>query len=429
MSITGFINTDRNTEAIVEGIFSTQKEFSASPLTDIISAAEFLDSELPEIVIINFSDGDRNFILQAADKIRKESWLHNFGIIGVIDSSGEEDRVLKEFADLNILTLLHKRHLKTHLIRILNILEKEKQIIFQKALFDNLVENSTGTFLIENDIFAASLYAGILVTFLAQKGVVAPERKMFLKLVLTELIINSIEHGNCGVTYDEKSDFLGRGLNIIDLIEKKCEDPAIKARRVYLEWRISEYETLFVIKDEGTGFDVAGLKDKLKTKGKEALHGRGIKMAVELAREVRFSKKGNRITLLFDNDKDIINQTPQGFEQGEIIDCVKGQTVFREGAESGYLYYIVAGSYDVLVKGNIVGKIIPSDVFMGEMSFLLNNKRSATVVSRGHGKLVKITRKAYIQAIKNYPQYGLFLSRLLAQKLVRSNNLKVQGDS
>jgi CRP-like cAMP-binding protein len=51
------------------------------------------------------------------------------------------------------------------------------------------------------------------------------------------------------------------------------------------------------------------------------------------------------------------------------------------------------------------------------MSFLLNNKRSATVIAVGRGQLMKISKQAFINAIREHPHYGIFLARLLAQRL------------
>jgi CRP-like cAMP-binding protein len=55
------------------------------------------------------------------------------------------------------------------------------------------------------------------------------------------------------------------------------------------------------------------------------------------------------------------------------------------------------------------------------MAFLLNNARSATVVADTPGQVIRIPRKSFIEVVKNYPQYSIFLSKILAQKLVRSN--------
>jgi CRP-like cAMP-binding protein len=55
------------------------------------------------------------------------------------------------------------------------------------------------------------------------------------------------------------------------------------------------------------------------------------------------------------------------------------------------------------------------------MSFLLDNRRSATVRAEEDGKLIRISKKSFIKVIKRYPHYGIFLSRLIAQKLARTN--------
>jgi CRP-like cAMP-binding protein len=59
---------------------------------------------------------------------------------------------------------------------------------------------------------------------------------------------------------------------------------------------------------------------------------------------------------------------------------------------------------------------------MGEMSFLLNQKRSATIRAETPGKLILLTRKIFVNVIRDYPHYGIFLSKLLAKRLVRSND-------
>jgi CRP-like cAMP-binding protein len=58
---------------------------------------------------------------------------------------------------------------------------------------------------------------------------------------------------------------------------------------------------------------------------------------------------------------------------------------------------------------------------MGEMSFLLNNRRSAAVKAETDGSLVKISKRSFISVIKKYPHYGIYLAKVLAQKLIRSN--------
>jgi len=74
-----------------------------------------------------------------------------------------------------------------------------------------------------------------------------------------------------------------------------------------------------------------------------------------------------------------------------------------------------------LVNDQVVSTMSPEDIFMGEMAFLLDNQRSATVRARTEGTLVGISKKDFIEAIKKKPHYALFLSRLLAQRIQRAN--------
>jgi CRP-like cAMP-binding protein len=113
---------------------------------------------------------------------------------------------------------------------------------------------------------------------------------------------------------------------------------------------------------------------------------------------------------------------PGLFEKMEPTNIQSGDAVFREGEAGDFLYYIVKGRYDVLVQNVQIATLTPDDVFMGEMSFLLNNRRSATVRAATDGTLIRISKRDFVQAIKEKPHYALFLSRLLAQRVVRRNS-------
>jgi CRP-like cAMP-binding protein len=71
-----------------------------------------------------------------------------------------------------------------------------------------------------------------------------------------------------------------------------------------------------------------------------------------------------------------------------------------------------------------VSLLTPDDIFVGEMSFLLNNRRSAAVEAETDGLLIQVSKKEFVEAIKTNPHYALFLSRLLAQRIQRLNQTK-----
>ena len=383
---------------------------------------EFLNFDLPEIVIVNFSEKEID-LPEILEDVRKDTWLHNFGIIGLFN--GEKDReelLLQSLKNVNVLALIDFQRVASHIVKLTQIIEANRQIIFQRELSDRLFEHSSGSFTIDNDPLAVSIYAGIAATSVSQRGLIDPELKMHLQLALSELIINGVEHGNCGVTFEEKSAFLDRGLSVVELVAEKCKDPEIAAKHVFFEWDIQPEQTTFIVRDEGEGFDVKGLSQKLKEEGEYALHGRGILMARGIASKLTYNTKGNECTLVIKHNKSIEQETPRGFGDSEIVDTAKGDIIFREGESSDFLYYIASGQYSVFHKARHVGMLKAGDIFMGEMSFLLNNRRSATVRTELPGKLIKISRRDFVSVIKQYPHYGIFLSKLLARKLARANS-------
>ena len=131
--------------------------------------------------------------------------------------------------------------------------------------------------------------------------------------------------------------------------------------------------------------------------------------------------KGNEVAFEIDHRKAESNAIPKIFERSEEVAFKDGEYICSEGEETDVLYYIVSGTLFVYSKGKFVSSLTPDDFFMGEMSFLLSNRRSATVVAKGPCTLIKISKQDFVNLIKESPHYGIFLARLLAQRLARLN--------
>ncbi len=108
-----------------------------------------------------------------------------------------------------------------------------------------------------------------------------PERVV---LGLSEIMINAVEHGNLGITYDEKASFLIDG-TLTDEIERRMKLPENVKKVVGVEFEKGSDEICVKISDEGDGFCWS---DFLEIKPSRATdpNGRGIIMA----RKVSFDK-------------------------------------------------------------------------------------------------------------------------------------------
>ncbi|MDR1618762.1 MAG: ATP-binding protein [Treponema sp.] len=424
MGILGVVNSDPVVKKDIEIAFKAQPkaEYDLRFFSDEGEILEFLSYDLPEIVIINFSDPEID-IEGVVAHIRDDKWILNFGIVGLYTGEKDtEENLIKKYKTINILTLLDNYRLRTHLMKSIQIIEENYQIIFQREFTKNLLDGAAGSFSIENDLLAVPLYAGIGTAMLTQRGLVNPDKKMHLQLALGELIVNAVEHGNCGISFDEKTMGMENGLSVVELVAEKCKDPLIRKKKVEFQWEIQKAKTFFVIRDEGNGFDVKAHLRKIAVQDVMSLHGRGIKMASMLSTELQYNEKGNQVTLIIQHDPSVEHEVPVGFSGEQVVMVKRGDIVLREDEPSDYLYYISSGTYSVFHNLKKVGSLSPQDIFMGEMAFLLNQRRSASVQADGPGKLILLTRKAFVSIIREYPHYGIFLSKLLAKRLVRSND-------
>jgi DNA-binding response OmpR family regulator len=100
---------------------------------------------------------------------------------------------------------------------------------------------------------------------------------------LTELLVNAVEHGNLGITYDDKSALLADGAWSAE-VARRLELPEHRGKRVDVEFWRGDDELRFTIRDRGNGFEWARY---LEIDPRRAFdrHGRGIIMA----RHVSFS--------------------------------------------------------------------------------------------------------------------------------------------
>ena len=392
----------------------------------VTDALDVLNFELPELTIIHLSDKDLDLTL-LKEKIMEDSWLHSSGIIGIYDlGRHEETRLLDDYRNLNLLALLDYSRIRTHFAKVLSIVYANRRLIYQNELADNVQGKFSGAFSISNsDYSVVSAYTGLLTMNMVRSGRVSDDDRFKLQMALSELILNGIEHGNCGITREERDRGIEDGKSLMELIQEKVQDKEIRRRKVQLEWILTEEESRFVIHDDGDGFDVDKYKKSLRENSADKIKGRGILLARVVADRILFNKQGNQVSLVMNHRHLHERLTPAGFSTEEMLMVKEGDIVVRAGDPGDSIFYISSGVYKVVHHGKTVGRITSEDVFMGEMAFLLNKDRSASVIAETRGKLIRIPRKSFIKVLKNYPQYGLFISRLLATRLKRTNEFIV----
>lgn len=407
---------------VIEAVKNTCNRYAAyiDPIfcPDTEEALSFIDYELPEIKVLDFScddiDGDR--ILSA---IHGDPWLHNGGIIAITKNAGDAEEI-ENRKDPNILIVQTVYTFTQNFNRLIKVLLSNQQFLFNRGLQNRMGGDERGSFVCDNDPMDIRLYTSFLVNYLYCCNRISDDGRYALQTTLMELLTNALEHGNCGITYEEKSEWLNNGGNILELINTKRQLPENAGKKIRIQYLIGKEKSTFSIKDEGQGFD---WKSRIGTATPDfdEAHGRGISLSGSLVSDLRYNEIGNEVTFDVENLQNTSNNVPGIMIPFKTIDYGRHEIVCRQNDPSNDLYFIVSGRYGVYANGKLISVLTPNDMFIGEMAFLLNDRRSATIMSAGEGKLIRIPKVSFVNLIRKNPHYGIFLSKLLAQRVVRQN--------
>ena len=381
--------------------------------TEALSAFRY---EMPEIKIIDFGDPVIN-AENCLKVVKDDPWLLFGGVIAITNSQ-EQKTALMQRKEPNFLFVLTRMEFEQFIAQIIKILNSHEHFLVNRGMSHPANDREHGSFTSETDPFEVMFYGNLISTYLYNTDRVNEAERSAFQGAMMELLLNAVEHGNCNISYDEKTEWLKQGKDILDLIKIKRMDPLVGTKKVLITYDISPERTQITIKDDGPGFDWRAALDAPFEAG---LHGMGIKMSQTFVKRLWYNDTGNEVSFEVQNQKNSANLTPAILRDQEIFHFTHLQVVCRQNDESNNLFYIRSGRYAVYVNNTLLTVLTPADIFIGEMAFLTNDRRSATIVAIGKGTLVKVPKMKFMKLIESYPHYGIFLSRLLADRLARQS--------
>jgi CRP/FNR family transcriptional regulator, cyclic AMP receptor protein len=88
-------------------------------------------------------------------------------------------------------------------------------------------------------------------------------------------------------------------------------------------------------------------------------------------------------------DRELVLQMPKAFEV-----CSQGQPLIKEGGYEPFFYIILSGQAQVFHRHHQIGQLLPSQ-FVGEVGFICNEPRSATVIAETDMVLMRIDSESF----------------------------------
>ncbi len=117
---------------------------------------------------------------------------------------------------------------------------------------------------------------------------------------LSELFTNAVEHGNLGITYDEKTQLVEQGTWIQE-VNRRLALPEQRDKFVNVSMTNSSDAITLIIEDQGEGFDY----QRFMTMDEKRVfdnHGRGIAIA-NFSLSLQYENSGNRVRALITKPK------------------------------------------------------------------------------------------------------------------------------
>jgi len=114
-------------------------------------------------------------------------------------------------------------------------------------------------------------------------------------VALREALSNAILHGNLELSSGLRE---GDGETYYELMRARRQEEPYEDRYVHVNARESRTEAVYVIRDEGRGFDLSTLPDPNDPANVEKVSGRGLLLIRTFMDEVRHNKEGNEITMI-----------------------------------------------------------------------------------------------------------------------------------
>jgi len=266
-----------------------EKGYNVITAKDGHEGIDIFKKNKPEIVITDVKMPGMSGI-EVTKKIKKLN--DNVDVI-IITGYGSEDLVIESLR-VGASNFIKKPILLIELYKILEgiILKKESKKRLEVA--KDVVTYEKKICIIGNDIKKIwSVVNQILFN-------ISPffEKSIFegLRIGLYEIIINAIEHGNLGITYEEKNKALNSN-TYMQLLEERIKKAEEEGKKIKIISTFEESNFEIEIKDDGKGFDYKNIPSPHDPDKLLEAHGRGIFLTSIYYDEVNYLGNGNKVLL------------------------------------------------------------------------------------------------------------------------------------
>jgi CheY-like chemotaxis protein/anti-sigma regulatory factor (Ser/Thr protein kinase) len=163
-----------------------------------------------------------------------------------------------------------------------------------QRILDSLTTLET-QFVLENDVSLVPPLVSYLEEGVARVRLCEPSGLVLLGVALHEALTNAIFHGNLELDSEMRENDEKR---YYQLGKERVVTPPYMDRRVHVTAKMSRNEAVFIVRDEGPGFDPTTLPSPTDPSNLGKVSGRGLLLIQTFMDHVEHNASGNQITMV-----------------------------------------------------------------------------------------------------------------------------------
>ncbi len=281
---------DSATQALEIRLLLEDSGFEVDVAPDGLAALRAIEAHAPDLVLTDLQMPEMNG-LELVEAIRGE----HLGLpVILMTQHGTEEIAVKALRE-GAASYLAKKSLATDMVSAIDdVLVVTSAQRHQQWVLESLTSVESRFTLDNNTALIAPLIGHVHQNLSRMKfgdeiGLIR------IGVALREALVNAIHHGNLEVS----SDLRERGDDsYFELVEERRRVAPYADRRVHLTARESRDEAVYIVRDEGPGFDPSSLPDPTDPANLSKEHGRGLLLIRTFMDEVSHNDRGNEITMI-----------------------------------------------------------------------------------------------------------------------------------
>jgi CheY-like chemotaxis protein len=277
--------------ALVSGLIAKRLESTVLEAPDGQQALAVIEAQRPDIVLTDMYMPQMNG-LELVTAVKSQ--FPHIPVV-LITGQGSEEIAAQALAH-GAASYVPKRRLADDLVRTVERVLATARGERRRSVLMHYLTESDSSFVLHNDTEMLQLLVRHLLNVLRCLPLGDETDRLRVGIALEEALFNACYHGNlelaaaAGGPVDRK--------RCEELAVERSMEPPYRFRRIHVRARVTRSEAVFVIRDEGPGFDTARFQSAPGLASPDQNHGRGIMLMRSIMDQVTYNTAGNEVTLI-----------------------------------------------------------------------------------------------------------------------------------